>query len=187
MVIRALANLLSGTPRVSPEERDEGLAYFRKSTAISALQTREADRYNSALMIHLNNLDQPESVKALVEASRRLALCAKECIRRHALISPLPEVAGRDYAAWSMVYQDYSAWAESTHDAMVAVSRGLTPATERVQHLMAVSEKRQRAAEAEGVRLVRALGLKTADLHSIAAAGQEAMDTVTWEPPADAV
>ncbi|MEX1255226.1 MAG: hypothetical protein WEE64_12880 [Dehalococcoidia bacterium] len=186
-MFKAIAKLVIGTPRISEEERELGLAYFRNSTAISALQTREADRYNSALMIHMNNLDRPESVQVLLDASLRLALCAKECIRRHALVSPVPDVAGPDYAAWMLVYQDYSVWIEATHDAFVALSRGLTPATGRVRELFAVSEKQRKVAEAEGRKLLRALGLKASDLPALAAAGQEAMDTVDWEPPADAV
>lgn len=184
MVLEGLGRLLTGRPKVSPEEREQVLAYYRRSFAITALQTREADRYNSALVIHMNNLDRPESAQALVEASRRLALCATECIRRHAQVPSVPELAGSDYATWGMVYQHYASWAEASHDAFVAMSQGLAPAFSRVQQLMDISEKRRMAGEESGKKLLRSIGLKASDLPGIMAAGQEAMDAADWEPPA---
>lgn len=184
MVLEGLGRLLTGRPKVSPEERDQVLAYYRRSFSITALQTREADRYNSVLVIHMNNLEQPESAQALVEASRRLALCAKECIRRHAQVPSVPELAGVDYATWSMVYQDYANWAEASHDAFVALAQGLMPVFSRVQELMDISEKRRRAAEEAGKKLLRSIGLKAGDLPGLMAAGQQAMDSADWEPPA---
>lgn len=183
MVLEGLARLLTGRPRVSSEEREEVLAYYRRSFSITALQTREADRYNSALVMHMNNLDQPESARALEEASRRLALCAKECIRRHAQVPSVPELAGADYAAWGMVYQDYSNWAEASHDAFVAMLQGLRPVFSRVQQLMDISEKRRKAGEESGKKLLRAIGFKAGDLPGLMAAGQAAMDSADWEPP----
>ena len=184
MVLEGLTRLLTGKPRVSPEEREEARAYYRRSFGITALQTREADRYNSTLVTHMNNLDRPESARALVEASRRIALCAKECIRRHAQVSAVPELAGADYAVWGMVYQDYSNWAEASHDAFVALAQGLTPVASRVQELMDISERRRKAGEESGKRLLRAIGFKAVDLPGLMAAGQEAMDSADWEPPA---
>ena len=183
MVLERFTRLLTGKPSVSPEECEEVLAYYRRSFRITALQTREADRYNSVLVIHMNNLDQPESARALVEASTRLALCAKECIRQHAQVSSVPELAGADYAAWGLVYQDYSNWAEASHDAFVALSQGLTPVFSRVQELMNLSEKRRKAGEESGKKLLRSIGLKAGDLPGLMASGQQAMDAADWEPP----
>ena len=73
-MFRRLANLLMGKPSVTPNEREEAVAYYEKSVRISALQTLEADRYNSAMLIHMNSLDDPESSKALFNASKRLVL-----------------------------------------------------------------------------------------------------------------
>ena len=185
MVLEGLGRLLTGKPRISPEMREQVLVYYRQSISITALQTREADRYNSALVMHMNNLDQPESARALVEASRRLALCAKECIRRHTQVSAVPELAGADYAVWAMVYQDYSNWAEASHDAFVALSQGLTPVFSRVQELMDISEKQRKAGEEAGNKLLRSIGVKAGDLPGLMAAGQQAMDAADWEPPVD--
>jgi inactivated superfamily I helicase len=184
MVIEGLGRLLSGRRRVSPEEREQVLAYYRQSLGITALQTREADRYNSVLVIHLNNLDNPDSVRALVETSARLALCAKECIRRHSQITSVPDLAGEDYATWSMVHMEYSNWAEASHDTFVAISQSLTPAVARVQELFDISEKRRKAREESGKKLLRSIGFAASDLPGLMAASQQAMDTVDWEPPA---
>lgn len=182
MVIEGLGRLLSRRRRVSTEEREQVLTYYRQSLAITALQTREADRYNSVLVIHLNNLDNPESVRALVEASARLALCAKECIRRHSQMTFVPDLAGEDYATWSMVHLEYSNWIEAGHDTFVAIAKGLTPAIARVQDLFAISEKRRKAGEESGKKLLRSIGFAAADLPGFMAASQEAMDAVDWEP-----
>lgn len=182
MALEGLGRLLTGKARVTLEEREQVLAYYRRSFSITALQTREADRYNSVLVIHLSNLDQPESAQALVDASRRLALCAKECIRRHAQVPSVPELAGADYATWGMVYYDYSNWAEASHDAFVALSQGLRPVFSRVQQLMDISEKRRKTGEESGKKLLGAIGFKAGDLPGLMAAGQDAMDAADWEP-----
>lgn len=183
MVLEGLGRLLGGRPKVSPADREQVLAYYRRSLSITALQTREADLYNSALVIHLNNLDEAESVQTLVEASRRLALCAKECIRRHSQMASVPELAGADYATWGMVYQDYSNWAQASHDTFVALSQSLRPAFSRVQDLMDISEKRRKAGEESGKKLLRAIGFRAEDLPGLMAASQQAMDTAGWDPP----
>jgi inactivated superfamily I helicase len=183
MALEGLARLLTGKPRVSPEMRDQVLAYYYESLAITALQTREADRYNSVLVIHLNNLGNSDSVRALVEASQRLALCAKECIRRHSQLTSVPDLAGQDYATWSMVHMEYSNWIEASHDTFVAISKGLTPAIARVQDLFAISEKRRQAGEESGKKLLRSIGFTAADLPGLMAASQQATDAVDWEPP----
>lgn len=92
-MIQNIINLLFGGPKISEEEREEILKYIDDSSAVIGLQTREADRYNSALLIHMNQLDDPDSVRVLFDASERLLLCAEECISRHRRLSPLPERA----------------------------------------------------------------------------------------------
>ena len=103
-MLKRLANLVTGKPMVTPEGREEVLEYYEKSVRISALQTLEADRYNSALLIHMNSFEEPESSKTLINASKRLALSGKECIRRHASLSPVPDLAAADYGAWDLLY-----------------------------------------------------------------------------------
>lgn len=166
--------LTSRVEPITPDGREEVMAYYEKSVRITALQTREADQYNSALLIHMNSLDDSESAKTMIDASKRLALCGKECIRRHASLSPVPDPAAADYAAWGLLYNDYSAWADAQHDAFVALSQGRTPVATRVRELMDTSERQRKVAEREGRNLLQAVGLKGQDLQRFMAAGQDA-------------
>jgi hypothetical protein len=173
---------IAGNPSIPSPERERVLDYYKESLRITGLQEREADRYNSALLMHMNSLDRRESAQAMVEASRRLALAAKECIRRHAEASHVPDEAAADYAAWSLLYQDYSAWADAQHDAFVAISAGLDPAAARVADLMAESERQRARAERETAALCRRLGLKARDVQTLMATGIRAKEAAQWEP-----
>lgn len=181
-MLDTLAKLVRRRPTSSPEERAQVLAYYEKSLSIIGLQTREADRYNSALLIHGNRLADSESVKVMLDASKRLSLCAHQCLRRHSSSTPsVPELATEDYAAWGLLYMDYSAWASAQHDTFVAISRGRTPVAGRVQDLMTASERARKIAEREGEKLLQAVGLKRQDVQRFIAA-QEGIEIVDWEP-----
>ena len=181
-MLKRLANLVMGKPPVTPEEREEVIAYYENSVRISALQTLEADRYNSALLIHMNSLDDPESAKTLINASKRLALCGKECIRRHASLSTVPDLAAADYGAWGLLYNAYSAWADAQHVVFVALSQGRTPVETRVRELMDAADKQRKVAEREGRNLLQAVGLKGQDLQRFMAASQDVTAAADWEP-----
>jgi len=164
---------------ISAEDREALLDYYQKITGITAFQTQEADVYNSALTIHMNNLNEPQSANVMFDASERLSKSAKETIKRHGDISPIPELAGADYAAWGLTLFDYAAWADAQRDVFEANAQGLVPHVARVQELMATSERQRRIAEQEGKKLLQILGLVAGDLPRIFAAGQQEDD---WEP-----
>ena len=70
--------MLGTTSTCSPEEREEVLAYRERGLITLGLQARESDRYNSALLIHMNHLNDSESINTMLDASKRLSLCAEE-------------------------------------------------------------------------------------------------------------
>lgn len=181
-----LRRLVTGKPPVSDEEREQVMAYYVDTLGVTGLQDREAVRYNSALIQHMNHMDEPESIAVMFEASRRLSLCGKELIRRHAAMGSIPELAAGDYAAWTLVYYDYSAWADAQHDAFVALSEGRTPFGPRVQELFEQSEKQRKKAETAGQKLLTLVGVGASDAQRLAVAGEKAVATVEWEPEGDA-
>ena len=160
----AVAFVERPTPPISPEEREQILTYYGEGAKVTAFQTREADIYNSALLMYGNNLRETEPLQAMLEASERLALSAKECMRRYSELSPIPPLAAEDYAAWGLVFMDYSAWADAQHDVFVALSQGYTPVVSRVQELMAASEKSRKAAEGVSKRLLQRARFDANDL-----------------------
>jgi len=180
-MIQSIVNLLFGGPKISEEEREEILKYFDDSSAVNGLQTREADRYNSALLIHMNQLDQPESVRILLDASERLFRCAEECVLRQRKLS-LPERALVSYSAWSATLDSYLQWARATHDAFVAISEGMTPNAERVLHLFSEQDRHRKLADREDIKLLKPLGLNAIDLRRIVDQASESVETVRWEP-----
>lgn len=180
-MLRALYSFLMGSPPISPQARAEALDYIDASSGILGLQTHEADMYNSALLNHMNSLDDPQSAQAMVDASQRLALSAKECIRRHNGLD-LPESAAASYAAWNFVLHAYSEWATAQYDTFVAISQGRTPFGERVAQLMAESERLRKKAEQEDLKLVRPLGLNASDIQRIVVAASQAAEEAKWEP-----
>ena len=183
-MLKTLANVLFGSPSISPEERDEVLAYLDESSAVLGLQTCEAERYNSAMLEHVNQHHEPESAQAMVQASRRLALCAKECILRHGRLS-VPDVAMASHLTQGLVFHAYSEWANAQHDAFVAMSHGRSPFAERVQHLMSESERRRVEAEREEKKLLRPLGLTADDLQRIMVDASQSLEAAKWEPEPD--
>lgn len=180
-MLRRVISLLTG-PTLSQAEREEITAYLEKEYRLVGLQDREAQRYNATLTRHINNLDRPDSVKAVVDASRRLSLCGKELVRRHSILTPVPDLAGASYGAWHLVYMGYSEWADASHEAFVALSQGMRPGAQRVQQLLAELERQRRTAEREDKKLVEAVGLKASELQRLVAAAQEEVEGSDWEP-----
>ena len=120
-IAMALRRLLPGGQRVSIEEREEILKYIRDNSAVISLQTREAGRYNSILSMHMDHLDKPESIDALLEASSRLLLSVDECILRHRALALVPERALPSYEAWEVTLDAYLDWVRATNDAFLEV------------------------------------------------------------------
>jgi hypothetical protein len=179
-MLRGLMTLLTGS-RVSVQDKEEVIAFYNKSSQIAALQDREAERYNAVVLQHASHLDSHESVEALVGASHRLALCAKELIRRHIRVGPVPDLAALSYAAWHVVYLAYDQWANATHEAFVAISEGrLVFGPERIQRFFLEMEKKRRVAEREDKKMLRAEGLRPSDLpRLIGGAYEGAEDSAT--------
>ena len=181
-IAMALRRLLPGGQRVSIEEREEILKYIRDNSAVISLQTREAGRYNSILSMHMDHLDKPESIDALLEASSRLLLSVDECILRHRALAPVPERALPSYEAWEVTLDAYLDWVRATNDAFLEVLKATTPSSEKVQDLFSEQEKCQIRADMEDLKLRRAVGLNAGDLSRIVNQEGESMESVQWEP-----
>jgi len=181
-MLERLAGLLKGRSQLSAEERDDVFDYYRKTLLLTGLQEREADRYNSSVTVHLNSLDDPESVGVMLRASRRLALLGKELLRRHAVLAPVPQIATRDYAAWGLLFRAYATWAQAQYDVFTALSQGREPFWPRVLELKEAEDKQRKMAEREAAELLRAVRAKASDLQQLTAAAQEAELLADWEP-----
>jgi hypothetical protein len=185
-MLRGLMTLFTGS-RVSPQETEEVIGYYNKATQLAKLQDREAERYNAVMMQHGSHLDSPESAKALVGASQRLALSAKELIRRHVSLGPVPDRAAMSYAAWHAVYLAYDQWADAVHATLTAVSEGRSPfGIERVAEFFGEMERQRGVAEREDKKMLKAATLRPSDLPRLIAGAHEASAVSDWEPEKDA-
>lgn len=178
----AFRNFLPAGQKVSEEERKEVLKYFEDHSAVIVLQTREADRYNNTHLEHKNHLNQDESVHALLEASKRLLLCADECILRHRNLSPVPKQALQSHNAWGDTFRLYRQWVRATHEAFLAVLEEKAPNSETVQNLFSEQNKYQIRADRIFLRLGRSFGLVASDLRMIADQIGESTENDLWEP-----
>jgi len=184
-MLTRLMTLLTGS-KTSPQEKEEVISYYIKETQLTKLQDREAERYNTIMTQHGSHLDNPESVKVLVDASRRLALCAKELIHRHVSLGQVPDRAAVSYAAWHGVYLVYDEWANAVHAALTAVSEGRSPfGVERVGAFFRQMEAARKTAEREDKKMLKAAGLEAGDLLRLIAGGHEASAVSDWEPDTD--
>jgi len=185
-MLRGLMTLFTGS-RVSPQETEEVIGYYNKASQLANLQDREAERYNRIVTQHGGHLDSPESVKALVDASHRLALSAKELIRRHVSLGPVPDRAAMSYAAWHGVYLAYDQWADAVHATLTAVSEGRSPfGVERVGQFFREMERQRRVAEREDKKMLKTAALRPSDLPRLIAGAHEVGAASDWEPEADA-
>ncbi len=185
-MLRGLMTLLTGS-RVSPQEKEEVISYYNKATQLAKLQDREAVRYNGVMIQHGSHLDSPESVKALADASHRLALSAKELIRRHVSLGPVPDRAAMSYAAWHGVYLAYDEWTDAVHATLTAVSEGRSPfGVERVGQFFREMERQRRVAEREDKKMLKTAALRPSDLPRLIAGAHEASAASDWEPENDA-
>ncbi|MDP9236698.1 MAG: hypothetical protein M3P30_04745 [Chloroflexota bacterium] len=180
--IRRLVDSLKGQPRVTPAERDAVFAYYRKSLVVALLQDREAERYNRAAMIHVNSMSDPASAAVMVDASRRLSMCATELIRRQSLLLPVPDLALPTYFAAMAWYMRYSEWADALHDSLVAMRSGRQPEMSRLQQLMLAQEQLHKDEEVVTKKLFRRVGLRAGDLQSLATVFQVDPASLDWEP-----
>ena len=185
-MLTRLMTLLTGSSRISAPDKEEVISYYIKECQVTKLQDREAERYNTIMTQHGGHLDSPESARVLADASRRLALCAKELIRRHVSLGQVPDRAAVSYAAWHGVYLAYDQWANAVHAALTAVSEGRSPfGVERVGEFFGEMERQRRVAEREDKKMLKAAGLKAGDLSRLIAGAYEASAASGWEPDSD--
>ena len=172
--------------RLSNDERRAAFKYYEAAVRVTAFQEREGDRYNSALMSHMNSLDDPASAETMVAASSRLKDSSRELRRRHGQLHSLPDIdlVTRDYAAWGLLYMKYEAWAQAQADAFVALAAGREPVTSRVAQLMADAEASRKEAEKASERLLSAMGIGASDIRRLHQVAYEASELDDWESPA---
>jgi thiaminase len=184
-MFRGLMTLVTGS-RVSQQEKEQIISYNIKTLQLNKMQDRESERYNTIATQHGSHLDSPESAEALVVASHRLALGAKELIRRHLSLRPVPDRAAMSYAAWHGVYLAYDEWVDVMHAALTAVSEGHSPYdVERVGQFFRKMERQQGIALREDKKLLKTAGLGPSDLPRLMAGAHETSAASDWEPEND--
>jgi len=162
-----LSKLFGSRNPLTPDEREAIMDYYIRETELAVLQTAEADRSNTVMLQHGNNLASPQSMPQVLEASKRLALSASEVLDRHTNIGAVPDCAAASYAGWHVVYLRYQEWAEARLTAIEAASRGLAPNVQRVEQLLRGMETARRSAEREDGKLFKRIGITTRDLQRI--------------------
>jgi hypothetical protein len=179
-----LIRFIPTAPKLSADERNAILKYFESSLRVSGIQDREAHSYNAAVDANRGALSNPESVDVLVRASERLVTTANDMMKRQSQLTPLASTFAH-YAAWTLMFSDYRHWAETQHTLFVVLSKGQTPDPRWVRALMATSERRRATAEAEGIKLLRAIRVTPREVEGFSALADAAIEQAARDADAN--
>ena len=101
-----LRDLFGGQREMAAEDRTSALAFLVELNALRAIQDDEATRYNSALAKWGGAMiPGGEGLREVASAARKMADVNSDVVRRHAAISPIPDVAGPCFGAWWQSWQ----------------------------------------------------------------------------------
>jgi len=178
-----LSRLFRSRTPLSPDERQAIIDYYIRETELAAFQDREDEKHNRTLLQYGQNLQNPDSVSHLLEASNRLALNARQLTDRHANFGTVPDLAAPSYARWHVVYDRYQEWTEASYCAIEAISKGLQPNPQRVQQLLQIAETHRQSAQREDAKLLQSVRLTAHDLQRIYATGQSSPEQDDSTPP----
>lgn len=155
------------------EFRSSYLAYYEELAKLTIFQTKEADLFNSILMKYgYSTSYDRQAVNELARAAQRLLNSTTELNRRAAKLPPLPDEISRLRSFWRKTFNDYLAWSQAQAASIEAMAEGRKPMTKRVRELFKVSERSQKVAANEDMRIIQLLKIKPSAL-------QMALDNAT--------
>ena len=152
--------------KVDPVQKKEVLDYYLAATLVTAYQDEESGKYNAVLGNHIATLTEAESLAIVMVEAVALGVADKEAIRRQTSIK-VPDMAGKDWAAWLSLYMKHLEWIEASHAAFQALGRGADLPTARVQALAVEAERKRQEAEKASGELLAAVGAKPNDIAEI--------------------
>ena len=109
---------LFGSPKIDGEELRQCLDYIREESEVIALQSKEADIFNNAMIECGNSIKADSSAtkaaaKALKTAAKRLSSAATEILKQHNEVKNVPVAASTMHSAWNTAFLSNRAYASS--------------------------------------------------------------------------
>ena len=153
--------LLAPSAAMDALERQRCLEYFAGEAKVRIFQEREADRYNEALVKHVENVaTHKSSAEQLAGAGKRLRAAIREIWRRRAdELGAVPDQAFPLYLRWQERYETFDAWAEAKIAAIDAMADGGAPPSTRLRTLEGNSQKAHTEAVQEERRFLKRVRL----------------------------
>jgi len=174
---------LFGEPRVEGEERERCLAYLDEMSKLSWFLNHESEQFTYTWDMYITTIAaNPAGASQLHlgrKAASRLLQAAREAIRRHEELKPVPDAALPLYAADSLFLLRTKEWAEGTVVAAEDLANGLTPETveplargllphqEYLEHLIQQHQSAWREVGQENKRFLKRLRLTASEKFEI--------------------
>ena len=170
-----LRDLFGGQREMAAEDRTSALAFLVELNALRAIQDDEATRYNSALAKWGGAMiPGGEGLREVASAARKMADVNSDVVRRHAAISPIPDVAGPCFGAWWQSWQLLDQWSSRAAAGYEGMCEGATPRASGIQQVLAEEGKARQMAIKEEAKLLRRLGVTAEEARQLIEAGERA-------------
>jgi hypothetical protein len=171
--LRRIISAVIGEPAIQPGERDALLEYLKKEVRMMVLHDSWTNEYNHAYIKYGGVRATPETLAAL----RRLHEGARQLVRRHLELGPVPDKAARTHAFWQAAYVSYEEWTAARVAEQEGLLEGADPDTDTVDYLRAQHDEARQQAQREQVKLGRRLGLRSDDVRQLILAAKDTQDT----------
>lgn len=169
-----LRSLLGGKTEITLEDRAAALAFLVELNALRAVQDDEAARYNNTLAKWGGEMvPGGEGLREVALAARTMAQVNSDVVKRHAAISPIPDVAGACFGAWWNCWQLLDQWSSRAASAYEGMYEGATLPALAIQQLLVEEGKARQKAVKEEARLLKRLGATAEEVRKLVEAGEQ--------------
>jgi hypothetical protein len=158
---------LFGEPKIQGDERQRCLDYLEEELKIAAFDQKGREVFENAMVesatkLNSSRITSHEFDKEISQATLRLAVTAKETVRRRDKMTCVPNIALSTYSAWHRMYSAYSAWAaeqaaQAAEHAKVLIPIVSKDEIERFRKLFQEYEKYKAEAANEHKKLLKRL------------------------------
>lgn len=183
---------LFGEPKIQSDERQKCLVYLEEEFKIAAFDQKEREAFENAMVesatkLKASQITSREFQKEISQATLRLAVAAKETVRRRDKMTPVPNAASPTYSAWQRTYLAYSAWAaeqatQETKHAKVLIPSVSKEGTERILQLFQEYQKCKVEAAKEHHKLLKRLKLIKEETQELLNNAAGAIAKENWQP-----